>query len=114
MDTYTITVTPDDGTAANWMVEYFEYDGPDAPYSNIQLIDFANQNDGTFAAEIELDQRQYGFAINLIGIGKSIEIGMTPESGLIYGGDGWPITLTGSPLQTRDLFVIIFDTGDGA
>lgn len=114
MNNYTITVTPDDGTAANWMVEYFEYNGPGAPRSSIHLINFTNQHDGTFQAQIQLDQRQYGFGVNLFGSGKSIKIDMTPAPQLVFGGDDWPVTLTGSPLQTRDLFVVIFDTGDGA
>lgn len=114
MATYTISVKPDDGTPANWMVETFEYDGPDAPYSNIQLINFEDQNDGTFAAEIRLRRRRYGLAINLIGSGKSIAIGIEPEAGIIFGGDEWPITVTASALQTRDLFIIIFNTGDDA
>lgn len=114
MKSYTITVTPDDGTAANWMVEYFEYDGPDAPYKNVQLVNFAGQGGGKFKARIRLDERQYGFAVNLIGTGKSVEIDMKPASGLVYGGDEWPVTLTASSLQTRDLFIVIFDTGEDA
>ncbi len=114
MNTYTITVKPDDGTPANWMVEYFEYDGPDAPYSNIHLINFMSQHNGTFKAQIPLDSRKYGFSANLIGTGKSIEIDMTPAPALIFGGDEWPITLAGSSNQTRDLVIAVFDTGDGA
>lgn len=112
MTTFTITVTPDDGTAANWVIEHFEYDGPDEPYANIRRINFNDQHNGTFKAQISLNARPYGFGVTLEGVGKSVEIDITPAPKLIYGGEGWPITPTGSPHQTKDLVIVVFDAGD--
>jgi|GEM_PF-7091329 len=110
---YEITIKPDDGTPAGWILQYFESNPPPVGDVNYQPVPLTDEGDGTFSATLDLDQREYGFACDLAFAGKSVEIDMTPRPKIFQPFDAeWPFTARVPDLMTMELVKVFFNTGE--
>lgn len=88
---YKVTLKSGDGTAAGWFVHHLRWEGPDAPDPAIYPISNWTEDDGVFAAEIDLEPGTYGLVCHLNMSGRKVEISMAPAPTITQPrGQQWP------------------------
>jgi hypothetical protein len=109
MAIYQVKVTPKDGTAAGWMLEYCQMDKADEPVSPVKVVPTVKR-DGAFVADLDLADGTNWCFVCTIGDGHSVSIGLTPKAKIYWPrGTKWPVAATG-PAHGQWAKVIYFTT----
>ena len=89
---FAVKLKPADGTPAGWFVHYLRWEGPDAPDPVIRPITHWTEDDGTFAADLDLAPGEYGLICHLNTSGRKVELTLSPEPRITQPrGQKWPL-----------------------
>lgn len=109
--THTITVTPDDGTAAGWIIHCWKMqNGVHRAPKPIPLV-LAPDDGGAFTGNLDLNDGIYAFDCDLM-TGVSLTIGLDPEEKIIQpNGATWPVTAKLAGTATGGIKSWYFEVG---
>jgi hypothetical protein len=109
---YTVTVTPKDGTAAGWFIQYFRWVSYDAPEPIVHTITNWDEADGKFTASIMLQDGVYGLTCQAALAGRKVDVTLTPEPTITQpAGSRWPFKVEVPRDRTQVLRVRYFRVG---
>lgn len=111
---YTITVTPKDGTPAGWFIQYFRWVSYDAPEPVVRTITDWDEDDGKYTAKIALEDGIYGLTCQAAMAGRKVEVTLAPEPSITQpAGSKWPFKVEVPANRTQILRVRYFRVGAG-